>query len=141
MLFYKAYLCDLADPFTLNNLGFISELRGELECAKQFYTLATMQGSNTNIHLPVNLRLTKRGDTGVMPPAQHNGQHGNINSQFDGGRYADSQEFQPHDARRRGFHMATHGDTISGWIFLESACADETGFAAHIYGRPAGGQG
>src|SRR5665213_1071654 len=30
-LFYKAYLYDPADPFTLNNLGYISELRGQLD--------------------------------------------------------------------------------------------------------------
>ena len=30
-LFYKAYLFDPDDPFTLNNLGYISELKGEVE--------------------------------------------------------------------------------------------------------------
>ena len=29
-LFLKAYLYDPADPFTLNNLGYISELQGQL---------------------------------------------------------------------------------------------------------------
>jgi Flp pilus assembly protein TadD len=48
-LFYKAYLYDPADPFTLNNLGYISELQGELERAKKFYTLASTQGSNASI--------------------------------------------------------------------------------------------
>jgi tetratricopeptide (TPR) repeat protein len=48
-LFYKAYLYDPADPFTLNNLGYISELEGELDRAKKFYTLASEQGSNANI--------------------------------------------------------------------------------------------
>ena len=28
-LFYKAYLYDPADPFTLNNLGYVSELEGD----------------------------------------------------------------------------------------------------------------
>ncbi|HEX2599825.1 MAG TPA: hypothetical protein VHL05_13680, partial [Terriglobales bacterium] len=28
-LFYKAYLLDPDDPFTLNNLGYISELEGD----------------------------------------------------------------------------------------------------------------
>ena len=49
MLFYKAYLFDPADPFTLNNLGYISELRGDLERAHRFYALAAEQGSNANI--------------------------------------------------------------------------------------------
>jgi Flp pilus assembly protein TadD len=50
-LFYKAYLYDPADPFTLNNLGYISELQGELERAQKFYVLASEQGSNANIDL------------------------------------------------------------------------------------------
>jgi Flp pilus assembly protein TadD len=48
-LFYKAYLYDPDDPFTLNNLGYISELQGELERAQKFYVLAAEQGSNANI--------------------------------------------------------------------------------------------
>jgi Flp pilus assembly protein TadD len=48
-LFYKAYLYDPGDPFTLNNLGYISELQGELDRARKFYTLASEQGSNANI--------------------------------------------------------------------------------------------
>ena len=30
-LFYRAYLIDPNDPFTLNNLGYVSELEGDLE--------------------------------------------------------------------------------------------------------------
>jgi Flp pilus assembly protein TadD len=48
-LFYKAYLYDPGDPFTLNNLGYIAELHGELEKAHKFYSLATMQSSSANI--------------------------------------------------------------------------------------------
>lgn len=48
-LFYKAYLFDPADPFTLNNLGFISELQGKLNRAETFYKLAGEQGSNAYI--------------------------------------------------------------------------------------------
>ncbi len=39
-LFYKAYLIDPDDPFTLNNLGYISELAGDLDSAQRFYALA-----------------------------------------------------------------------------------------------------
>ncbi len=39
-LFYKAYLIDPNDPFTLNNLGYISELEGDLDRAQRFYALA-----------------------------------------------------------------------------------------------------
>jgi Flp pilus assembly protein TadD len=48
-LFYKAYLYDPADPFTLNNLGYISELEGELGRAHKFYALAAEQGCNAII--------------------------------------------------------------------------------------------
>ncbi|MGA2167750.1 MAG: tetratricopeptide repeat protein [Terracidiphilus sp.] len=48
-LFYKAYLYDPADPFTLNNLGYISEVQGELDRAHKFYALASEQGCNANI--------------------------------------------------------------------------------------------
>ena len=48
-LFYKAYLYDPADPFTLNNLGYISELQGQLDRAHKFYTLASEQSSNATI--------------------------------------------------------------------------------------------
>jgi Flp pilus assembly protein TadD len=48
-LFYKAYLIDPDDPFTLNNLGYISELQGEVDRAQSFYTLAGEQASDAVI--------------------------------------------------------------------------------------------
>jgi Flp pilus assembly protein TadD len=48
-LFYKAYLYDPSDPFTLNNLGYVSELQGELDQAQKFYALASEQGCDANI--------------------------------------------------------------------------------------------
>ena len=38
--FYKAYLLDPHDPFTLNNLGYVSELDGDVNRALRFYALA-----------------------------------------------------------------------------------------------------
>jgi len=38
--FYKAYLLDPDDPFTLNNLGYVSELQGQVDRALRFYELA-----------------------------------------------------------------------------------------------------
>ncbi len=40
-LFYKAYLLDPNDPFTLNNLGYVAELEGDVERAQRYYTLAS----------------------------------------------------------------------------------------------------
>jgi len=42
-LFYQAYLLDPNDPFTLNNLGYISELEGSIDRAQKFYALAREQ--------------------------------------------------------------------------------------------------
>lgn len=39
-LFYRAYLLDPGDPFTLNNLGYVAELDGDADRALRFYTLA-----------------------------------------------------------------------------------------------------
>lgn len=44
--FYKAYLIDPNDPFTLNNLGYISELEGDIERAQRYYDLASQQESD-----------------------------------------------------------------------------------------------
>ncbi len=38
--FVKAYLLDPDDPFTLNNLGYIAELEGDVDRALKFYQLA-----------------------------------------------------------------------------------------------------
>ena len=44
-LFFKAYLIDPDNPFTLNNLGYISELQGKVERAEKYYQLAAQQKS------------------------------------------------------------------------------------------------
>src|SRR5579862_443006 len=49
--FMKAYLYDPGDPFTLNNLGYISEMQGELDRAQKFYRIALEQGSNADIDI------------------------------------------------------------------------------------------
>jgi len=48
-LFYRAYLIDPDDPFTLNNLGYTSELEGKIERAERYYELAGEQKSETVI--------------------------------------------------------------------------------------------
>jgi Flp pilus assembly protein TadD len=48
-LFYRAYLLDPNDPFTLNNLGYIAELDGDLDRAQRFYSLASAQPSEAVI--------------------------------------------------------------------------------------------
>ncbi|MGI9101376.1 MAG: tetratricopeptide repeat protein [Terriglobales bacterium] len=48
-LFYRAYLLDPDDPFTLNNLGYISELSGDVDRAQRFYELAAENTSDATI--------------------------------------------------------------------------------------------
>lgn len=50
-IFYKAYLYDPADPFTLNNLGYVSEMLGDTARAQRFYTLAAEQGCNAPVDI------------------------------------------------------------------------------------------
>jgi Flp pilus assembly protein TadD len=46
-LFYRAYLLDPDDPYTLNNLGYIAELHGDAERAEKFYELSSRQASQS----------------------------------------------------------------------------------------------
>ena len=55
-LFYKAYLFDPDDAFTLNNLGYISELQGQVDRAQKFYTLAAEQSSEAVVDLASSQR-------------------------------------------------------------------------------------
>jgi Flp pilus assembly protein TadD len=48
-LFYRAYMLDTDDAFTLNNLGYISELQGQVDRAQSFYALAAEQSSDAVI--------------------------------------------------------------------------------------------
>jgi Flp pilus assembly protein TadD len=47
--FYKAYLFDPDDPFTLTNLGYIAELQGQVDRARRFYELAGQQTTDAVI--------------------------------------------------------------------------------------------
>ena len=49
-LFYKAYLIDPNDPFTLNNLGYIAELEGQVDRAERYYALAQAQDSDAVVY-------------------------------------------------------------------------------------------
>ena len=48
-LFYKAYLVDPNDPFTLNNLGYVSELEGDMERAQRYYDQALANTSDAEV--------------------------------------------------------------------------------------------
>lgn len=48
-LFYRAYLIDPDDPFTLNNLGYISELQGKIDRAQHYYQLAAQENNSETV--------------------------------------------------------------------------------------------
>lgn len=48
-LFYKAYLLDPDDPFTLNNLGYVAELDGDADRALRYYALAEREHTDALI--------------------------------------------------------------------------------------------
>ena len=58
--FYKAYLLDPNDPFTLNNLGYISELQGQVDRAERFYALAAKQATDAVIDQATSPQLKGR---------------------------------------------------------------------------------
>ena len=53
-LFYKAYLIDPDDPFTLNNLGYLAELEGDSDRAQRFYQLSSEQNSDAVVDKSTN---------------------------------------------------------------------------------------
>jgi Flp pilus assembly protein TadD len=59
-LFYKAYLVDPNDPFTLNNLGYVAELEGELDRARRYYDLAEANTSEAVIDKATEKELEGR---------------------------------------------------------------------------------
>lgn len=47
--FYRAYLIDPNDPFTLNNLGYLAELEGDLDRAQRYYDQAQANTSDAMV--------------------------------------------------------------------------------------------
>ncbi len=60
ILFYKAYLLDPDDPFTLNNVGYVAELQGQVDRAQRFYELAGQQATEAVIYRASSSKLEGR---------------------------------------------------------------------------------
>lgn len=56
-LFYRAYLLDPGDPFTLNNLGYVAELDGDADRALRYYDLAEKDHTDAIIAQSNNAQL------------------------------------------------------------------------------------
>jgi Flp pilus assembly protein TadD len=59
-LFYKAYVLDPNDPFTLNNLGYISEVEGDADRALRYYELSSKYNSQAVIDVSSRPELKGR---------------------------------------------------------------------------------
>jgi Flp pilus assembly protein TadD len=76
--FYKAYLVDPNDPFTLNNLGYIAELEGEVDRATRYYDLAAANSSDAIVDKSVSKKVVGKpvsqvaGRVDVKGPLQVN---------------------------------------------------------------------
>jgi Flp pilus assembly protein TadD len=79
-LFYKAYLLDPDDPFTLNNLGYISELQGQVDRAERFYELARQEPTEAVIAQASSPRVQGRSikDALLLPDLPMQINHENV---------------------------------------------------------------
>src|SRR5438874_7680834 len=72
-LFYKAYLLDPNDPFTLNNLGYIAELEGDVDRAQRFYELAGEENSEAVVDKASNDNVKGRTVASIAGHAEQGG--------------------------------------------------------------------
>jgi len=69
-LFYKAYLLDPGDPFTLNNMGYVSEMQGQLDRAERFYRLAEQESSTAVIDLASSKHFQGQPLSALLAPGR-----------------------------------------------------------------------
>ena len=72
-LFYKAYLIDPDDPFTLNNLGYMAELDGDIDRARRFYALSAEMNSDAVIDKSNNELVLGKAVSAVAGHAEDKG--------------------------------------------------------------------
>jgi Flp pilus assembly protein TadD len=68
--FYKAYLYDPDDPFTLNNLGYVAELDGQVERAHKFYSLASQMATDAIVDRASSKRVQGKPMSAALGSAQ-----------------------------------------------------------------------
>jgi len=77
-LFYKAYLLDPNDPFTLNNLGYVAELEGDVDRAQRFYELAGEENSEAVVDKASNDNVKGRTVASIAGHAEQGGVQINV---------------------------------------------------------------
>jgi Flp pilus assembly protein TadD len=77
-LFYKAYLLDPNDPFTLNNLGYVAELEGDVDRAQRFYELAGEANSEAVVDKASNDKVKGKTVASIAGHAEEGGVQLNV---------------------------------------------------------------
>jgi Flp pilus assembly protein TadD len=135
-LFYKAYLLDPDDPFTLNNLGYISELQGNVQRALRYYQLAARQDSDSTIAMASVPDLKGKSLTAVtnsFADRDLRANRGNVQAMglLQQGRVTEAEnllkntlEFDPHNAftlNNLGYTMEAEGDLNAAYQYYTRA--------------------
>ncbi|MBA3913583.1 MAG: tetratricopeptide repeat protein [Acidobacteriales bacterium] len=137
-LFYRAYLIDPNDPFTLNNLGYISELNGQVDRALKFYQLASTTESQTTIYKASIPELKGKKLTAVTGNFENRDlriNRANIEamSLLQSGRTVEAEnelknalEIQPNNPftlNNLGYTMEAEGDLQSAMLYYQKAAS------------------
>ena len=135
-LFYKAYLLDPDDPFTLNNLGYISELEGDADRALKYYELSAKNSSQAKIDIASRHDLKGKPlqdafATLQVPDLKANKDNVQAISLVGKGRYAEAEATlkralaldprNPFTLNNMGYVMEAEGDLQSALRYYSSA--------------------
>ncbi len=137
-LFYKAYLLDPDDPFTLNNLGYISELEGDADRALKYYELSSKNSSQAKIDLASRPELKGKPLQDAfaslqVPDLKANKANVQAISLVGKGRYAEAESAltkalqldprNPFTLNNLGYVMEAEGDLQSALKYYSSAAS------------------
>lgn len=137
-LFYRAYLLDPDDPFTLNNLGYISELQGDVERAERYYELSAKQDPDSETVIAVSSVPALKGKklaavTGSFATREMQINRGNIEamSLLKEGRIGEAEavlkrtlELEPHSPftlNNLGYTMEAEGNDNEALLYYTEA--------------------
>ncbi len=135
-LFYKAYLLDPDDPFTLNNLGYISELEGDANRALKYYELSSKNNSQAKIDIASRPDLKGKPLQNAfallqVPDLEANKANVQAISLVGQGRYAEAEGLlkkalglsprNPFTLNNMGYVMEAEGDLQSALRYYSSA--------------------
>ncbi len=136
-LFYRAYLIDPEDPFTLNNLGYISELQGKVDRAQRYYELAAKENNSETVIAEASARKLEGRKLSEVTSSYGNLElrinRGNIQAMnlFQQGRNQEAEDVlretlkldprNPFTLNNLGFAMEGQGDLESALRFYNDA--------------------